>query len=227
MGRMYASVVTWNPFVGCRHACTYCRPSFMRMVKRVYHCQGAKCTGCRDFEPHEHPERLEGPLPTGSTVWPCAHGDIAFADPAFIRRVIARTRDYPGRTFYFQSKAPACFEQYLSDFSQGNTILLTTLETNRDQGYGAVSKAPVPSVRCSDFRRLQWPRKIVTVEPIMDFDVDSFAEMILSVHPEAAWVGYNSKPGSVRLPEPPLEKTERLISVLREAGIEVRPKLLR
>jgi hypothetical protein len=194
----------------------------------VGRCQDDKCAGCRDFEPHEHPERLTRPLPSRkSIIWACAHGDITFANPDFIRRVITRTHQHSDREFYFQSKNPVCFNQYLGDFSRGNTILLTTIETNRDDGYRAVSKAPLPSERYAAFRDLEWSRKIVTVEPILDFDPDILGSWLTSIRPEAVWLGYNSKPKGMQLPEPSMEKTKGFVEQLERAGIVVRLKKMR
>ncbi len=227
MGKMYKEVKTWNPQVGCKYDCTYCRPSYKRLLHRVWACQGMKCDGCKDFHPHEHPDRLEGfPSKQYKLVWACAHGDITFGRPEFIRKVIEEANRYTDREFYWQSKNPACFEQYLSLFSVSNTILLTTLETNRDMGYSNISKAPPPSTRYKAFRDIKWKRKIVTVEPVMDFDEDVFYNWILEIKPEAVWIGYNSHP-NVRLPEPPLGKTMHFIEQLEERGINVRKKLMR
>lgn len=150
----------------------------------------------------------------------------------FFRKTGIHTESYcggnkhPDRVFYWQSKNPVCFEQYLPLFSTPNSILLTTLETNRNEGYGEVSKAPLPSIRHKAFRDLKWNRKIVTIEPILDFDEDVFYSWILEIQPEALWIGYNSHP-NIRLPEPSLKKTMMFIKRMRNDGIEVREKLLR
>jgi hypothetical protein len=222
---MYEDVQTWSPFVGCRFDCGYCEPSFKRMVRRVFYCQGKKCWGCRDFSPHEHPDRLKS-IPSGHLIWPCAHGDISFANPVFVRQIIAITRHHPHREFQWQTKDPACFQQYLGDFPR-NTTLLTTLETNRDDGYRAISKAPLPSKRACDFQSLKWLRKILTIEPIIDFDPEEFLRIIMEINPEAVYIGYNSKPKAFGLREPSLLKTQAFIENLTQSGIEVREKLMR
>jgi len=74
---------------------------------------------------------------------------------------------------------------------------------------------------------LSFPRKGVTAEPLLDFDVGDFFEMIVKAEPEFVWIGYNSKPSAVKLPEPALEKVAELISLLKGSGIEVRAKNLR
>ena len=223
---MYAGVKPWNPFIGCKFRCTYCVPSFQRIVKWVARMQKSGCKGCQGFLPHEHPGRLTQRLPGDAIIWPCAHGDISFARPDYIKRVIERTKEYPKKTFYWQSKSPKCFEQYLSCFPE-NTILLTTLETNRDEQYNQISRAPVPSVRFDAFLNIKWPRKIVTIEPILDFDGDEFLGWMWELMPESVWIGYNSKAKSVKLPEPPTEKTLKFIKLLESKGITVKRKTMR
>ncbi len=223
--RMYEDWKTWQPFLGCEFHCKYCRPSFQRLVNRIYHQRGKVCDGCGKFAPHEHPDRLQA-IPSAKQIWPCAHGDISFARPAYIRQVIEITKCFPNRLFQWQSKNPACFNKYLTEFPQ-NTILLTTLETNRDEGYSAISKAPAPSHRANAFAALDWPRKRITIEPIMDFDADKFLKMILKIDPEAVWIGYNSHPKSVPLPEPTRDKTLEFIELMKAEGIQVKIKLMR
>jgi hypothetical protein len=227
MNKMYHDVKTWNPQVGCKYDCVYCKPSYKRLVHRIWACQGKDCDGCCDFLPHEHADRLESfPSRQFKTIWACAHGDITFGRPEFIRRVITEVNHHPDREFYWQSKNPECFKQYLPFFSTPNTILLTTMETNRSDGYNQVSKAPLPEIRYRAFRDLDWKRKIVTIEPIIDFDGDVFFSWIIEIKPEAVWIGYNSHP-NIKLVEPPLNKTLEFIEKIRTAGIEVKEKLIR
>jgi len=220
---MYAKAKTWNPFKGCRFDCTYCKPTFKAQAKRQMH----NCVQCYDYLPHYHEERLKT-IPSKEIVFVCGDADISFCEPAFTRRIIDRIKQHskrcPHKTFYFQSKRPSYFAQFLPEFPE-NVILLTTLETNRDQP--AVSKAPVPSERYRQFKSLDYPRKVVTIEPLMEFDIDIFAGWIQDLHVEYVWLGYNSRPQSVKLPEPSPEKVQKFARLLAGAGIEVRGKELR
>jgi hypothetical protein len=72
------------------------------------------------------------------------------------------------RTFLIQSKNPRIFNDYR--FPR-NVLLGTTIETNRDNLYEEISKAPLPSQRYKAMLKLEHPRKIVTIKPILDFDV--------------------------------------------------------
>lgn len=107
-------------------------------------------------------------------------------------------------------------------------------------------------MRYRDFLALDYPRKVVTIEPIMDFDLNVFRDWIVSIDPEHVWLGFNSKSRSKVLKEkgfamcePPEDKVQQLIYALEDAkpkvkvykhgeraqkfkgGIEVRGKTLR
>lgn len=222
---MYAETKTWNPFKGCEFDCGYCTPSFQKQSKRQKHL----CHDCYTYSPHCHEDRLDK-IPSAPIIFVCGNADISFCPPDFTRQIIARIKRHNRRsrpkTFYFQSKRPECFGPFLEDFP-ANVILLTTLETNRDSGYGAISKAPPPSVRYEQFKALDYPRKVVTIEPVLEFDLRTFFAWIRSIQPEYAYLGFNSKPESVTLPEPSEEKVQKLADRLLDAGIEVRGKTLR
>lgn len=224
--RMYRDVVTWNPFKGCEFDCVYCRPSFQRLAKMQ-----KTCAACRSYEPHEHPERL-AKVPKGETVFVCSSGDISFATPGYMQRIIRAMHDNPRAAWYLQSKRPGFFEPWLGGLPE-NTYLLTTLETNRDEGYAEVSNAPPPYERWGQFCRLQWLRKAVTVEPIMDFDVDEFAALLGVAHGYSSaandhiWIGYNTTRHAAPIPEASPEKVAELLARLVDAGLDVRGKELR
>jgi len=96
-----------------------------------------------------------------------------------------------------------------------------TIESNRVY---AVSKAPPVAERALAMSALQYKRKFVSVEPILDFDIDIFANMIEGIAPEIVAVGYDN--WNNRLPEPRLSKTLHFIERLEEFT-EVRKHTLR
>jgi hypothetical protein len=51
--------------------------------------------------------------------------------------------------------------------------------------------------------------------------MDVFVDWIVQINPTCTFIGYNSKPGAVELPEPSIEKTFRLARALGENGIKV------
>lgn len=225
MSNMYDNAKTWNPFKGCLLYCIYCLFSFQAQAKRQKH----RCIDCYNYTPHYHPERLKK-IPSADIVFVCGNGDISFCDPDYthriIRSIVNHNQRCPYKTYYFQSKQPGYFEQFIPYFPS-NVILVTTLETNRDQGYSAVSKAPVPSERYQQFLNLNYPRKVVTVEPVMNFDQEVFTNWITNIDPEYVWLGFNSKPRQVQLPEPSDQKLITFAKTLQQVGIQVKGKDLR
>ncbi len=104
------------------------------------------------------------------------------------------------------------FRHYLCDFPK-NAVLVATLETNRAEGYSALSKAPAPPVRFERFRALDWPRKVLTLEPLLKFDHGELVEMVREIDPEYVWLGINSKRKAKALkalPEPSADEFWKL-----------------
>jgi len=195
-----------------------------------------RCPDCRRFDFHVHPERFNMRFKEGDIVFVEDVGD-AFGDwvPAFwIFRMLEVERANPGVDFLHLTKNPGRYFE-LSNFVEpagltafrfpGNAILGATIESNRD--YGNLSKAPPQGERLRWMARLAGGpnRLFVSVEPVLDFDLDEFAHGIREIKPWAVAVGYDNY--SNRLPEPGLEKTAELIGLLEGAGIRVYRKTLR
>jgi hypothetical protein len=216
------SVMQWNPFVGCNHYCKYCKSSFQVQIKRW-----AKkyCDKCYNFVPHEHPERLGQSLPTTGYmqfIFTCANGDISFCPTEYLMKITNRIRIEPHKTFLLQSKNPGSFSRVT--FPR-NVILGTTLETNRDDLYEGISKAPKPSRRYMDFMAIKHNMKMVTIEPVIDFDLNVMVRWMENINPCMVWLGYDSR--SNHLPEPELEKVKSLYWKLGERGFTVILKKIR
>lgn len=227
--RMYAEnrkSINW--FVGCGHNCVYCKPSFQRQAKRSRkHCQKHY-----DYEPHAHLEKLEKPPPLtlgDEFIFFPSLGDPCFATPDEFKLMLGYVKVWSDRTFLIQSKNPAFFLDY--QFPD-NVILGTTIETDQTYFhtpskylyYQQISKAPLCSVRWNAMIKLQHKRKLVTVEPILDFDGVLLPAWLRQINPEIIYVGYDNH--GCELPEPPLWKTKLLIKDLEEIA-EVRIKTLR
>ena len=224
-------VKTWNPFVGCLYDCVYCEKSFKRQLRRVARSIG--CEKCYNYTPHYHPERLKR-IPSAPIVFVCGTGDITYCTRHYVHKIFKAIDEHKPKkpkTYYFQSKNPACFNLYLEWFkeNQDKVSLLTTLETNRDEWYRQISRAPFPTHRFYDFLDLHYPRKVVTIEPVLDFDLEIFATWMVQLHKQGSleyvWFGYDSK--NCNLPEPSTEKAQRFVNELKRQGIEVRGKTLR
>ena len=222
-GNMYElSIEQWNPFVGCKFDCIYCEASFKRQAKR----QKQRCIDCYNYTPHTHPNRLNTNLPKTSKdefVFTCASGDVSFCSVSFLKKIIKRIEDNPNKTFLIQSKNPKTFKRTIFP---DNVILGITLETNRDKLYSKIGKAPKPSQRFKDFLKIYHPRKMITIEPILDFDLDVMIKWMKKIKPVVVWMGYDSKKGC-DLPEPKLKKFNSLKNALVKAGIKVKMKTVR
>ena len=100
-----------------------------------------------------------------------------------------------------------------------NNIVGCTIETNRE--YVGLSDAPSMLERAQWMTRIQG-RKFITIEPILDFDVDALAYWIKDINPEFVNIGADSKRHN--LPEPSADKVNALIAEIKNAGIEIRQK---
>jgi hypothetical protein len=89
-------------------------------------------------------------------------------------------------------------------------ILGATLESNRDY---SVSEAPAPLERYKSMADLPFEHKLVCVEPVMDFDLETFVQWIKDIQPLVVYVGYDNYNNN--LAEPSMAKTEQLIDKLR------------
>ncbi len=128
-------------------------------------------------------------------------------------RVIKHVRRFPDTWFLFLTKNPLRYHEFL-DVMPSNIVLGATIETNRDEYYAGtagtpVSEAPPPTARFHAMKSLEWPLKYISIEPILDFDLEIFSSWIKEIDPIMIHVGYDNYGN--KLPEPPLAKTLRLI----------------
>ena len=72
---------------------------------------------------------------------------------------------------------------------------------------------------------MKHPLKMVTIEPVIDFDLEVMLEWITDINPCMVWLGYDSK--KCHLPEPELEKVRELHWELSKAGFVVMLKTIR
>jgi len=216
------SVKQWNPFTGCEHNCKYCKSSFRTQLNRW---AKKNCPKCYSYVPHTHPERLDQSLPKTKHmqfIFTCSNGDIAFCPTEYLKKIIARIQREPDKMFLIQSKDPKTFNRLLFPV---NVILGTTLETNDDRLYGTVAKAPKPSQRYKDFVKVKHSLKMITIEPVIDFDLNVMVNWVESINPCMVWLGYDS--GKNQLPEPELEKVKNLYWELGKRGFTVILKTIR
>lgn len=202
---------TWNVFVGCKYDCTYCNAKVLARTRLKHNLR------YRDgFEkPHLVPELLTRGFNPGDLVFICYMGDISFATRYELWQILRRVECYLGTDFLLISKNPAYFLRWPDPLPQ-NTIVGTTLETNRNHG---LSKAPAPLKRWIDLQALKHPRKFLSIEPVMDFDPRELTRWIGLLGPTIIEVGADNYHHN--LPEPSWEKVEQLLEFCRSTGAQV------
>lgn len=206
-GNMYGFVThTWNPIKGkCRHDCEYC---YMKVWKQ---------------KPIRLVEKeLKDVLGDGNFIFVGSSTDM-FADDVpvdWIERVLSHCDKYDRNKYLFQTKNPKRFHEFFDLFPEG-TILCTTIETNCINANSP--KAPTTYSRKSQFEALDWNEdsKMITIEPIMDFEVDVMVKWLKDINPFQVNIGADSK--GHNLSEPSKEKIETLIKAL-EPFTEVKLK---
>jgi len=193
---------TVNPIRGaCPHACKYCYVKTSR-VKHLY--QG---------EPHLVDSFFEKSLGKNKTIFMGSCIDL-FADGVnqlFIEGILSHCRKYPDNTYLFQSKNTQKLYYYKS-YLPPKTIVGTTAETNRHTNN--ISKAPHSVMRLDWLKLFPGIQKMISCEPLLDFDLDIFSHLIKKAHPSFVSIGADSK--NHGLPEPPAGKIKELIQELQK-----------
>jgi len=139
----------------------------------------------------------------------------------WITEVLVAIRKSPNATFLALTKNPERYHQFLQVMPQ-NMILGTTIETNRQTGF--LSKAPSCLIRTCHLASLHGFGKMVSIEPILEFDVGILTSWIRTIRPSFVYVGYDNH--GHKLNEPSLADTEMLIKALSKFT-EVRRKTIR
>lgn len=138
-----------------------------------------------------------------------------------ILAVLDHCREYPHSNYVFQTKNPQRYAEFYSALPD-DSILGTTIESNRV--YDIMGKAPSPFNRIIGMRNyVGYYDTFITIEPILDFDLDTFVEMIVWASPTFVNIGADSKGHG--LVEPTYDKIMALYEKLCENHIEVRKKI--
>ena len=204
-GNMYPWVThTWNPIRGkCPHDCSYC---YMKRYPQP--------------ELHFDDKEIKTYLGSENFIFVGSSCDMWARDipDAWIKSVLEQCIKYPQNKYLFQSKNPARFKDWLFP---PNFILGTTIETNRTYS-NEVYHAPYRKERMEAMSAIQQPiQKIISIEPIINFDSDILLDWVQTINPMFVSVGADS--GNNHLPEPSWEKVQSLINRLKQIT-EVRIK---
>jgi protein gp37 len=196
---------TWNPVVGCLHNCVYC------WARRLAETKLKDVERYRDgFVPKLVEKELNKRFHK-EYVFVSDMGDL-FGDwvpNEWIMKVIDAIRESPSSNFLFLTKNPGKYLKYVKLYPE-NLVLGATIETNRNY---PVSQASTTAERYKAMAELPYRNKLVSIEPIMDFDLEIFIQWIREIEPVLVHVGYDNY--KYHLPEPSLSKTYQLIDELR------------
>jgi len=199
-GNMYPFVThTWNAIKGkCPHNCSYC---YMKRFSQP--------------ELHFDEAELKTNLGTGNFIFVGSSCD-AWANSIldeWIDQMLEQCRLYPQNTYLFQSKNPARIGYWYGDLPP-KTILGTTIETC--QTIDDFGKAPRPRARFEAMLDLSTGRHplMVSMEPIMDFDLETLVDWLRAISPKFVSIGADS--GNNHLPEPSSGELKDLIEALKE-----------
>ncbi len=209
-GNMYKFIThTWNPVKGkCEHKCPYC---YM----------------CKEGRQIQTPIRLDTTefrtdLKTNKFIFVGSGTDL-FADN-IPREWILRTLDYCysfnnglfdySNNYLFQSKNPKRMIEFLEHPIFNESVACTTIETNRFYPE-YMGNAPNVKERALAMQEIssRGIKTYVTIEPIMNFDLEEMIELIRMCNPIQVNIGANTNHG-INLPEPSTDKILILIDEL-------------
>lgn len=218
-GNMYPWVTHMHTHLGgeCQHKCSYCYVDSPRFGRP------AEYTGPLRPIPSEFKVRYGDRFGSGRTIF-IDHKNDLFANAVpngTIMDVLHHCLQYPRETYVFQTKNPIRYKEFRA-FIPPNNLLGCTIETNRLIPK-AISVAPAPFLRAAAMMELAGEfHTFITIEPIMDFDVEVLSQWLMEITPDFINIGADSK--RHKLPEPPPEKILELIANLTDFGIEIRGK---
>lgn len=201
-GNMYDFVThTWNTVKGnCEHDCSYC-----------YMKRWGKLNPIRFDE-----KELRTDLGSDNFIFVGSSTDL-FANnvpDAWIRKTLKHCESH-NSLYLFQTKNPSRFLDYIDTcVISDKSVLCTTIETNRYYP-DIMGVCPKPRQRAEAMADVSEVIKCyVTIEPIIDFDLDEMVELIRMCNPTQVNIGADS--GGNKLPEPSKDKLLALIAELQK-----------
>jgi len=209
-GNMYPWCThTWNPIKGkCPHECVYC---YMNRFPQGELRLDEKC--------------LQDQLGKGNTIFVGSSTDMWAEEvpDRWIELVLNKCRNSKN-TFLFQTKNPRRFK----DFNlPSNAIYGVTLETTFVTLSEKISKAPNVRTRFFGLRNLPAEhRKMVSIEPVLEFDLAVMIRWLSEIEPEFVSIGADSK--GHNLEEPGGRKIHQLVQEIKKfTAIKVKDNLRR
>jgi DNA repair photolyase len=218
-GKMFSIVTsTWNPISGCLYDCRYCWAKNLALTKLKTTKRYAN-----GFKPSLNISEFRVRFGNGDIVFVADMGDM-FAPSIpdkWIKQVLEHIEQFPDADFLFMTKNPKRYLDLLPFIPQ-NAILGATIETNIDSIISGdkVSLAPPPSERAEAMKNLEWDRKIVSIEPVLEFDLKTLVKWLTDIDPFIVYVGYDNYCN--RLHEPSMQQTLNLMQHLSDNALVIK-----
>lgn len=201
-GNMYTWVThEWNPVKGkCSHDCSYC---FMkrwgtqlpvRLDEKEFKCD----------------------LGSGNFIFVVSGSDLFAKDipEEWIIKTLHHCEQFDNK-YLFQSKNPWRILDYIDAcVISDKSVVCTTMETNRFYPEVMRNCPPISDRIFAMHEISKVVKTYITIEPIMDFDLDEFIIGLKNCNPTQVNIGADS--GKNNLPEPSKEKILALIDALKE-----------
>ena len=209
-GNMYEFIThTWNTIKGeCPHGCSYCYMKSWGKQKPL----------------HFDEKELKTDLGKDNFIFVGSSCDMFAGNikTEWINNTIEHCKKFDNR-YLFQTKCPSSYKWF--DFPE-KTVLGTTIETNRYYKELYNENTPPPEYRAYSIgiAGQRYPT-MITIEPIMDFDLDEFVEMLTEANP--TWINIGADSQKHNLPEPSPEKVKQLIEALQCTEIKLKKNLNR
>lgn len=218
-GKMFNIVTsTWNPITGCLYDCIYCWARDLAVTKLKNSHRYSK-----GFKPTINENEFKTRFRKDDLIFVSDMGDMFgdFIPSDWIRRVFDHVRHFPDTDFLFMTKNPKRYLDLLQSIPE-NAILGVTIETTKDEivKVDKLSFAPLPSERYEAMKMLEWDRKMVSIEPILDFDLSIFTKWIEDICPFIVYIGYDNYGHKLR--EPRLKDTLSLVDKLPESALVIK-----
>lgn len=217
MSNMYPFITkTHNPIGGeCPHRCSYC---YVNGLKKRFKSVNQRYSGDPKLTHQAFLSTEKDRIFIGTMTDMFAE---AIPDE-LIKEALSRLNDQKG-TLYFQTKNPWGVLKRINSIPK-HSVIIVTIESS--YYHAQMGSAPTPSER-SFYAKIigEHARLQITIEPIMDFNVSIFTEMLKAVNPQQVNIGADS--GRNHLPEPSAEKIRALIAELEKFTVVVKKKNLK
>jgi len=199
---------SFNPIGGvCPHKCRYCFAQNFRFPSLKEKYSGS---------PRLYEKELKRNLGKDKFwfVGSCIDIFAELIPSNWIHETLKHCKKFDNR-YLFQSKNPGRIYE-LRAFLPPDVVVGTTVETNRS--YPEMGDAPGVKDRAWAIFQLgiYGYETCITIEPIMDFDIDMLAGMIKAARPKFVNIGSSTTISKVPLPEPPSGKIKELITELKK-----------